>query len=111
DVPAGRGPGSVDRGEEATGGTIEDEPSVLPGRALTESCQALHESPDRARIRLVFFRQRVRLGGLLLRHFSAPNGRFEHRVPRRSEFLGGGAQEQGAVIRGVVVESCTDSVE
>jgi hypothetical protein len=57
----------------------------------------------------VFFRQRVRLGGLLLRHFSAPNGRLEHRVPRRSELLGSGAQEQGAVVRGVVVERCTNA--
>ncbi len=111
DVPAGRAPGSVDRGVEAPGGTIEDVASVLPGRALTESRQALHESPDRAGVRLVFFRQRVRLGGVLLRDFSLAYGRLEHRVPRRSEFLGSGAQEQGAVIRGVVVEGCTNAVQ
>src|SRR5687767_5042393 len=67
DVPAWRGPGSVDRGQEATGGAIEHVPSVLPGCALTESCQSLHVAPDRTRVRLVRFRQRVRLGGLLLR--------------------------------------------
>ena len=36
-VPVRRGPGSVDRGQEATSGALEREPSVLPGRALTES--------------------------------------------------------------------------
>src|SRR5947207_3730323 len=111
DVPAGREPRSVDRGEEATGGAIEDVTAVLPGRALTESCQALHESPDRTGVRLMFFRQRVRLSGLLLRDFGLANGRLEYRVPRRSELLGGGAQEQGAVIRGVVVERCTHAVQ
>jgi hypothetical protein len=33
---------SQDRGEETAGGAIEHEPCVLPGRALTESCQSLH---------------------------------------------------------------------
>ena len=83
DVPARRGPGSVDRGEEATGGAIEREPSVLPGRALTESRQSLHVAPDGTGIRLVLLRQRVRLRGLLLRHIQSPNGRVEHRVARR----------------------------
>jgi len=36
--PLAEGQGSVDRGEEATGGAIEDVTPVLPGRALTESC-------------------------------------------------------------------------
>src|SRR4029077_11968548 len=47
DVPAQQRPGSVDRGEEAAGGAIEREASVLPGRALTVSCQSLHVAPDR----------------------------------------------------------------
>src|SRR3990170_7223710 len=49
-------PGSVDRGEEATGGAIEDEAAVLPGCALAETCQPLHVAPDGAGIRLVRFR-------------------------------------------------------
>src|SRR6266581_4185400 len=65
DVPAGRGPGSVDRGDEATGGAIEYVPTVLPGRALTESRQSLHVAPDGTGIRLVLLRQCVRLRGLL----------------------------------------------
>jgi hypothetical protein len=43
--PRGKGPGSVDRGQEATGGAIEGEASILPGRALTESGQPLHVTP------------------------------------------------------------------
>jgi len=57
----------VDRGHEATGGAIEGEASILPRRALTQSGQPLHVTPDRTGIRLVRFRQRVRLSGLLLR--------------------------------------------
>src|SRR5689334_7906724 len=57
DVPARRGPGLVNRGQEAAGGAIENVASVLPGRVLTESCQSLHVAPDRTGIRLVFFRQ------------------------------------------------------
>lgn len=45
DVPAGREPGSVDRGEEATGGAIEDVTAVLPGRGFT-----VNLSVDRANI-------------------------------------------------------------
>src|SRR3954468_19001816 len=67
DVPAPQRPGSVDRGEEATGGAVEDEASVLPGCALTESRQSLHVAPDRTGIRLVLLREDVRLRGLLLR--------------------------------------------
>ena len=99
------------RGQEAAGGAIDDVPSVLPGRALTESCQALHVAPDRTGIRLVFFRQRVRLGGLLLRDVDSPNGRFNHCVPCASKLLGCGSQEQGSVTRSVGVECCTNGVE
>jgi hypothetical protein len=59
----------------------------------------------------VLFRQRVRLDGLLLRQIESPHNRLEHRIPRRSEFLGSGPQDQGAVIRGVCVEGCTNAVE
>src|SRR5438874_13719361 len=69
--PRGEGPGSVDRGQEATGGAVEGEASILPGRALTESRQPLHVAPDGAGIRLVLFRQRVRLGGVLMRQFQS----------------------------------------
>ena len=72
--PRGEGPGSVDRGEEAAGGAIEGEPSVLPGRALTESRQPLHVAPDRTGIRLVAFGQVVRLRGLLLREIDPSHG-------------------------------------
>ena len=50
---------SVNRGEQTTGGAIEREPFVLPGRALTESGESLHVTPDGARVRLVLFRQRI----------------------------------------------------
>ena len=102
--PRGEGPGSVDRGQEATGGAVESEASILPGRALTETRQPLHVAPDGTGVRLVLLRQRVRLGGLLLRQIESLHSRVEHRVPRGSELLGSGPQEQGAVVRGVCVE-------
>ena len=58
---------SVHFGQEAAGGLVERESSVLPGRVLTESRQPLHVAPDRAGIRLVLVRQCVRLRGLLAR--------------------------------------------
>src|SRR5207253_11101344 len=48
DGPARRGTRSVDRGQEAAGGAIEGEPSVLPGRELTQSGETLHIAPDRS---------------------------------------------------------------
>jgi hypothetical protein len=51
DVLARRGPGLVNRGQEAAGGAIERVSSVLPGCVLTESCQSLHVAPDRTGIR------------------------------------------------------------
>src|SRR5438094_3712068 len=109
--PHGKGPRSVNRGQEATGSAIEHVTSVLPWSVLTETSQSLHVAPHRARIRFVPFRQRVRLGGLLLRQIESPHNRLEHRVPRRPEFLGGGPQEQGAVIRSVCVEGRANAVE
>ncbi len=44
--PSGEGPGLVNRGQEATGGAIKRESSVLPGRALTQTCEPLHVAPD-----------------------------------------------------------------
>src|ERR1700736_3947116 len=76
--PHGRVPGSVDRGEEATGSAIEAEPSVLPGCALTESGQSLHVAPHRTGIRLVLLRECVRLSGLLLRQIQSLHGRVDH---------------------------------
>src|ERR1700719_3281180 len=66
DAPARRGTRSVNRGQEATGGAIEGEASVLPGRALTQSRESLHVAPDRSGIRLVLLGQCVRLSRLLL---------------------------------------------
>src|SRR5258708_861811 len=109
--PHGEGPGSVDRGQEAAGGAIEGEASVLPGRALAETCQPLHVAPDRAGIRLVLFRQRVRLVGLLLRQIESPRDRLEHRIARGSELLGGGPQEDGAIGCGVRVDGRADVVK
>ena len=88
--PRGEGPGSVDRGQEATGGAVESEASILPGRALTQTRQPLHVAPEGAGVRLVLLRQRVRLGGVLLRQVESLHDRLEHRVPRGSELLGGG---------------------
>src|SRR4051794_16699577 len=96
--------GSVDRREEATAGAIEGEPSVLPGRALTQTRQPLYVAPDGAGVRLILFRQHVRLRGLLLRHIESLYGRVEHRVARGTEFLGHGPQEFGLIVRGVRVE-------
>ena len=96
--------GSVDRGQEATGGAIEGEPTILPGRALTQTREPLHVAPDRTGIRLVRFRQRVRLGGLLLRQFESLHGRINDRVACRPDFLGRGPQEHDAIVRGVCVE-------
>ena len=100
----------MDRGQEATGSAIDDVSSVLPGSALTESCQSLHVAPDRTGIRFVLLRQRVRLGGLLLRQIESPNGRFDHCVPRRPKLLSSRSQKQGAVIRSVGVERSANGV-
>src|SRR2546427_5613925 len=109
--PHGEGPGLVDRGQEATGGAIEGESSVLPGRALTQSRESLHVPPDRSGIRLVLLGQDVRLGGLLLRQIQSRRDRVKHRVTRRTEFLGDGPQEGGAIGGGVGVEGGVNLVE
>src|SRR4029450_13588286 len=93
------------------GGEIESEPPVLPGRALTEPCQPLHITPNRSGIRLMLFRQGVRLRGLLLRQLESLNDRIEHRVTRRTELLGGGPQEKGAIGVRVGVEGCANGIE
>ena len=97
-------PGSVDRGEESAGGLVEAESRVLPGRALTESCQPLHVSPDGSRIRLVLLRQRVGVGGLLPRQVESLHDRVDHLLARRAELLGGSPQEHGAIVVEVCVE-------
>src|SRR5215471_16159064 len=103
--------GSVDRRQEATCGAIEDESSILPGRALTETRQALHVAPDRTWIRLELLRKRVRLAGLLLRHIEPLHGRLDHRISRRSEFLGHRPKELRPIVRGVCVECGADVVQ
>ena len=111
DVPAGREPGSVDRGEEATGGAIEGESSVLPGRALTHSREPLHVAPDGARIRLVLLSHCVRLGGLLLRDVDSLHDRIDDRLLRLTEFPGGGPQDRGPLQVGIGVEGGADVLE
>jgi hypothetical protein len=49
-------------------------------------------------------RQRVRLGGLLLRQIESLYDRLENRVTIRSEFLARGAKNGGAIVGGVRVE-------
>src|SRR5262245_36630635 len=51
------GTGSVNRSQEAAGGAIEGEALILPGCALTESCQSLHVAPDGSRIRFELLRE------------------------------------------------------
>ena len=99
----------MDRGQEAAGGAIEGEPSVLPGRALAQSREPLHVAPDRTGIRLVCFRQFVRLGGLLLRQLQSLHDRIDDRVTRRPELLGRGPQEDEAIVRGVGVQGAADA--
>jgi hypothetical protein len=101
----------VDRGQQAAGRAIESETAVLPGRALTQSREPLHVTPDRTGIRLERFCQRVRLGGLLLRQLKSLHGRVNNRVTRRTELLGRGPQEDEAIVRGVGVERGPDTVE
>jgi hypothetical protein len=84
-------PRSVDRGDEATGSAVENKPSVLPWRALTESSQSLRIAPDRTWVRLVSFRQCVRLGGLLLRQIESLHNRLEHRITCRTKLPRGSA--------------------
>jgi hypothetical protein len=96
--PDGDGPGLVDRGQEATGGAIEGEPTILPGRALTQTREPLHVAPDRTRVRLVRFRQGVRLCGLLLRQFESLHGCINDGVACRPDFLPGGPQEHEAMV-------------
>jgi hypothetical protein len=102
---------SVHRGQEATGGLVESESSVLPGRVLTESCQTLHVAPDRAWIRLVLLRQRVCLHGLLARQIESLHNRIKHRVARRTELQGDGPLEQSAIDGRVGVERRADSIQ
>ena len=109
--PNGEDQGLVDRGQEATGGAIEGEPSVLPGRALAQTREPLHVAPDRAGIRLVRFRQRVRLGGLLLRQLESLHDRVDNRVTRRPELLGRSPQEDEAIVRGIGVQGGPDLLE
>src|SRR3954447_16711940 len=109
--PRGDERGSVDRREEATGGAIEREPSVLPGRALTQSSESLHVAPHGTWIRLELLCEGVRLGGLLLRHIESLNGHVKHRVAGWPEFLRHGTQDPGPIVRGVRVECCADVVQ
>jgi hypothetical protein len=99
------------RGEEATGGAVEGEPSVLPGGALTESGQSLRVAPQRPGIRLVRVRQRVRLGSLLLRYIQSLHDCLEDRVARWSEFLRHRSLEHGAIRGGVGVEGCAHAIQ
>src|SRR5215831_7580157 len=96
--------GSVDRRQEPTGGAIEREPSVLPGRTLAETRQSLYVAPHRTRIRLELLCERIRLAGLLLRHVEPLHGRVDHRVTGRTEFLGHRPKNLRPVISGVCVE-------
>ena len=49
--------------------------------------------------------------GLLLRHIESLHGRVEHRVTRRSEFLGHRPKDLRPIVRGVCVEGCADVVQ
>ena len=109
--PHGNEPRSVDRGEKAAGSAIEGEPSVLPRGALTETGQSLRVAPDRPGIRLVLLRQRVRLGGLLVRQIKSLHDRLEHRVAIWPEFLARGAKNHGAVAGGVRVECGANAIQ
>ena len=104
--PRGEGPGSLDRGQEATGGTVKSEASILPGRALTESRQSLHVTPDRTRIHLVRFCHRVRLRGLLLRQIQPLHDGVEYPVTGRCNLPGGRPEDHRTVVRGVAHIQC-----
>lgn len=90
--------GLADRDQEAAGGSIEDEASVLPGRALAQTREALHVPPHRTRIRLERLRRRVRLAGVLLRHLQSLHRRVDHCLTSRPEFLGLRPQEYEAIV-------------
>jgi hypothetical protein len=57
----------------------------------------------------VLFRQRVRLGGLRLRHVESLQDRLEHRVARRAELLGRSPQEDDAIDGRISVEGRADA--
>ena len=109
--PHGNEPRSVDRGEKAAGSAIEGEPSVLPRRALAESCQSLHVTPDRSGIRFMLLRECVRLAGLFLRQIESLDGRIKDRVACGTELLGDRSQESRLIVRGVGIEGGVDVVE
>jgi len=102
---------SLDRGEQSTGGAIEREPGVLPGRALTETCQPLHVAPDGPRIRLVLFCQSVGVGRLLPRQLESLDGCLDHLLAGGAELLGRGPQKNRPVIRKRRVERGADGIE
>src|SRR5262249_45295229 len=104
-------PRSVDRGDEATGRAVENEPTVLPRRALTEPSQSLRIAPDGTWVRLVRFCQCLRLRGLLLRHIQPLPRPVQNRVTCWTKFLRGSPQNQGVIVSGVGVECCTDAIE
>src|SRR5262245_5051068 len=101
----------MDRCQEAAGCAIEGEPAILPGCALAQTREPLHVTPDGTGIRLECFRQRVRLGGVLLRQLESLYSRVNNRVTRWPEFLGRGPQEDEAIVRGVGDEGGPDTVE
>src|SRR5919198_2002672 len=108
---ARRTAGSVNRSQEAAGGAVEGEALILPGRALTESCQSLHESPDRSRIRFEPFREPEGLGSLLLRQLQSRRGRIENLLAVCPKFMGGRPMNDGAIVREVRVESSAHGVK
>jgi hypothetical protein len=80
--PARRLTRSVNRGQESARGTVEGEAMILPGCALTESCQSLHIAPDGPGIRLELLRQSVGVGGLIPRQLQSRRDRIEHLLAR-----------------------------
>src|SRR5262245_2644326 len=104
DIPHGKVTWSADRGEKTTGGAIQCEPSVLPGRLLAQSREPLDVAPHRTWIRFELIRQRVRLGGVLLRQIQPLHDRFEHRLTRRAEFLGCSPENHGTIESGIRIE-------
>ena len=72
----------MDRSKKSAGSAIECESTVLPWRLLTQSRQALDESPDRSGIALVLFGKIVCLASGLRRQFELPGNSVDNLFAR-----------------------------
>ena len=75
---------------------------------LAESCQSLHVAPDGPRVRLMLLRHRVGVERVLARQIQPLHDGIDHLLACRTELLGSGSQEYGAISGEICVERPAD---